>query len=234
MVPVLDIFGAQINVVGEFNPPIFTPEWLRDNELLGEADTESAKKSAALVITPDVVRFDTEWFYLQVVRQQFVLNSKGPLTPAFKDLATSIFSLVAHTPMSAIGLNFVADYKISNSALYHKIGDALAPKKIWYKFFEPSDTQSVGLTELVIEVDPFKRGEEATDSAVKKFTVRASKDIPNGVFFALNDHYPVKVTPKSGETQAERTIAIIEEHWEPSMTQAKDVFLGVLTEAMNS
>ena len=87
MEPTLEIFSLQIVILGNFNPPVISPSWLNKNVLIGDEDTKSAMESASLAITPDISRFETEWFSMQVIKEQFVLHSKGPVTPALKDLA---------------------------------------------------------------------------------------------------------------------------------------------------
>ena len=94
MAATIEISNSSIVAVGNFNPPIFSPDWLERNKLIGEDDAEGARNDAGLVISHQISRFDTEWFTLQVLEGQFSLISKGPLQPMLKDLAIGIFTLI--------------------------------------------------------------------------------------------------------------------------------------------
>ena len=128
---VSEIFESSIVVGGNFNPAIFSPYWMEKNNLIGSDVAKNALESPSLIITNQALRFETEWFVLQVLPQQFSLTSKGAIAPMMRDLAEQVFLLLPHTPVTAVGLNFQGHYKINTIEDYHKIGDTLAPKKIW-------------------------------------------------------------------------------------------------------
>jgi hypothetical protein len=180
-------------------------------------------------VSPAISRFETDWFTLQVVQEQFAVHSKGPVTPLVRDLVTSIFSLIDQTPVTAFGLNFSAHFRMPTADAWHKVGDTLAPKELWYKFY-PEDSQSVGLSELSIEIDPGKRGEPNTSGRRKRLSVSYSKLIPNGVFFNINNHYPVVVDKKSKDSSADVAVRVISTEWDNVMNDSKQVFSGILTE----
>lgn len=233
MEPTLEIFGSQINILGNFNPSVITPSWLRINELIGAEDERFAMESESLAITPEISRFETEWFWIQVVSTQFVVNSKGPVTPAIKDLVTGIFLLLGHTPLSAIGLNSLAHYKIYSIDEYHKIGDVLAPKTIWNSFYPESDNQTVGLQNMTIQVNSWKRGQSETKSPLKRISLSPSNSIPNGIHLTLNHHFPIMPEGKKSNS-VDEAIEIIETAWQASMDEAKDLFIGVIKQAIQA
>ena len=229
MIPTLEIFRAQIVLVGDFNPPIFSPEWLNANGLLGDDDTTDAKEHESLVISPTISRFETEWFSLQVIQQQFVLASKGPVTPLIRDLAIGIFTLVDQTPVSGIGHNFWADYKMPSAQEWHKVGDILAPKKIW-RSVNPDENQSIGMSDLTIEIDPVKRCEVNTTGQKVRLTVAYSRQIQNGVSFFINNHYPISPDKIMKTSSARSGVDLISKRWETDLQESKRMFDGVLSE----
>jgi hypothetical protein len=228
MVATIESFGSSIVAVGNFNPPIFSPDWLNRNGLIGDGDVEFAKKAASYVISPDVCRFETEWFTLQVVAQQFSLTSKGALTPLLKDLATGIFTIIDHTPVTALGLNFEANFKIPTLDELHKIGDVLVPKNIWHKIYPDDDHQSIGMANLTITVDPHKRDENFSNGNKKNISVRRSTATPNGVYFIFNDHYPFTKDETSKSTPANCLVRRIDDHWEELKSEAQNVFESII------
>jgi len=234
MAATIESFGSSIVVLGNFNPPIFTPNWLNKNGLIGDGDVEFAEKAASLAITPDLSRFETEWFRLQVLAEQFSLTSKGALTPLLKDLAMSIFTIVDHTPVSAIGINFEANYKLSSADELHKIGDTLVPKNIWHAIYPESDHQSVGMANLIVSIDPCKREDKPEADIKKNISVRRSTVTPNGIFFSFNDHYTISKSEISQNTSANFVVRRIDEFWEVSMNEAKKVFETIIDKSLET
>lgn len=233
MAATIESFGSSIVAVGNFNPPIFSPDWLNKNGLIGDGDVAFAKNAASYAITPDICRFETEWFTLQVVAEQFSLTSKGALTPLLKDLAMGIFTIVDHTPVRAIGLNFEANYKLATFEELHKIGDALVPKNIWHSIYPENDHQSVGMTNLTISIDPCKRDEKLVTENKKNISVRRSGVTPNGVFFSFNDHYAITKEETLKITPASFVVRRIDECWEESKNEAQKAFEAIIHQALD-
>jgi hypothetical protein len=113
-----EILTSSIVAVGDFNPAIFSPDWLERNDLIGEGDADTAREGgrtrSMMLVSHQATTFETEWFALQVLESQFSLTSKDVLSPAFKDLAVGIFQLVPHTPVTAVGLNFLGHFKLAS------------------------------------------------------------------------------------------------------------------------
>src|SRR5262249_29642021 len=113
--PTLEITGASIIALGSFNPPLLSVDWFCSNGLVGQGDADAARARDDYVVTRQVTRFQTELAVLQVVENQLAVAAAGPVTPALADLVTSIFELLPHTPVSGIGLNFNAHYRIEDA-----------------------------------------------------------------------------------------------------------------------
>ncbi len=232
----LEDLSSTIVVIGSFNPPIFTPEWLEKHNLIGSDDVKSAQEHASLVLTADISRFETEKFALQIVKNQCVIGTKGPVTPALLDLVVGIFGLVQQTPVTAVGLNYLAEYKFFEPAKYHKIGDTLAPKNIWEKLLPESGNCSVGLSSLAVQIDPYKRGEKPSENTLgqsKTITISPTLDKNYFIKMSLNDHYPIIVPKASRESATTILIDILKTQWESSLKFATDNFELVLSTAIH-
>jgi len=91
-----EILASSIVILGDFNPAIFTPDWLENHALIGKDDAAIAQEGTqerAMLVSHNVTTLDTDWFALDVLGNSFTLTSQGVFTPAFKDLAVGIFSL---------------------------------------------------------------------------------------------------------------------------------------------
>lgn len=227
-----EILGSSVVVLGAFNPAILTPDWLERNKLIGQDDADVARQDLSFVVSQQVTQFGTEWFALQVFENRFSLTNKGALTPALKDLAVGIFTLLAHTPVTAVGLNFTGHYKLDGENEYHKIGDVLAPKTIWKRIY-PDDNQSSGLAELTILIQPCARGDKPKSADAKRITVQPSDRFRgHGVFFALNDHHIVDADDKEPVTAAERVAKIIDSEWQDRWQESLRVFSEIISFAL--
>src|SRR5260221_3519734 len=158
----IEVFGGAIVAVGTFAPAIFTPDWLERHQLIGSDDAVAARSRDDFVLTQQVSQFQTDWFQLQVLQNQFVVANKGALAPTLRDLSAGVFSLLPELPITAIGLNFFAHYRFSDIAECHRLGDTLAPKDIWAEMYPLGDNQSIGLLDLTMAVLPHKRGDRQT------------------------------------------------------------------------
>lgn len=229
MTRIADIFSSSIVAVGAFNPAIFSPDWLERNKLIGKGDADEATKSPGLIISHQATVFETEWFAFQVVENQFSLTSKGALTPAIRDLAVGIFSLVPHTPITALGLNFLAHFRLGSEAEYHKIGDVLAPKTIWDSLYP--ERSAAGLGDLSIRIQDAERGSAPRSGNEKRISVQPSGKVKFGVFMSLNDHREIRDSG-DGMSLAEQAAAIVDSDWQISCDDAIRVFDQVVSGAL--
>jgi len=232
-----EIFASAIVAVGDFNPAIFSPDWLERNGLIGKDDADNAREkdpSKSLLISHQVAAFETEWFALQILENQFSLTSKAALSPALKDLAAGIFQMVPHTPITAVGLNFMGHFKLPSEDTYHKVGDVLAPKDIWKSLYPD---RSHGLADLTVRIQYAARGEPVKTNDEKRITVQPSNKFKFGkfgVYLAYNDHHDFTVAGSNDLSPAERAATVIDTEWENSWTDAVRVFDGILSMAIGN
>lgn len=223
-----------IVALGDFNPAIISPDWLEKNGLIGKDDADSTRENdhgQQLIISHQVSAFETDWFALQVLEGQFSLTSKAALSPAFKDLAVGIFQLLPHTPVRAVGLNFIGDFKLHSLEDYYLLGDVLAPKDIWDTLY-PDEPTSSGLGELMIRIQPVIRGEKLETKNEKQLKISPSKKIKIGALLSYNDHHDVSIADQNHQKPAEKVAEVIDNEWGVSWEDAVRVFDCVLTGAL--
>lgn len=228
-----EIFGSSIVAVGAFNPAIFSPEWLERNGLIGAQDAEAVRQSSSYIVTHQVSVMETDWFALQILENQFSLTSKDALSPAIKDLAVGILSLVPQTPVSAVGLNFFGHYRIATEDEYHKIGDVFAPKEIWNELF-PDPNNSAGVGDLMIRVAPVPRGRIPETGDEKRISLQPSTKIKMGIFLSYNDHHVIRADEGDNLTMAEYAVKVINDGWQSSWEDSIRVFDGLISKALDT
>jgi hypothetical protein len=228
-----EIFGTAIVALGAFNPGIFSADWLQKNNLLGPQDADEARQSDSYVVSSKISNMETEWFSLRILENQLTLSSKGAVTLAVRDLAMGILSLLPHTPITALGLNFMGHYKMASAAEYHKIGDVFVPKDTWYELF-PLEEYSVGMTDLSVRVYPTPYRESPTSENSINISVQPSARVKYGVFLSFNDHHEIKVDDGENETTAETTVQIIENEWQAIWDKATAMFDSLITKGLET
>lgn len=226
----LEIFGTAIIAPGKFNPAIFTPDWLQHAGLIGADDADFARANEHFGVIRDLSVIETEWFRLQVVQDNLQLFSKGTLTPAVRDLAVGIFTLLPHTPLTAIGLNYLSHWKIFQATDLHKIGDVYAPKEIWREVLPDMEP---GTNDVTIKYEYNKRGDPRTSKDEVKITIQPSVQIPQGVYLSMGWHYQEFAEgPRSAN--AGSAAELVAREWEPCCTKANDAFKKIIESALST
>jgi len=208
-----EISGGTVVLLGSFNPKIFQPEWFARQELLPQAEADAAEIK---VIVPQVCHFETERFVVQVTGDRFVAGSKPSANPApLRDLVQGAFFILEHTPATAIGLNYQMHFAMGSEEKWHEIGDRLAPKEPWNQILEGRP----GLLSMTILTQKDK-----PKGAQFRVKVEPSLQVPLGVYFETNEHYPAP------ETDALKGLmGILGERWEDAQIYASKVVNHILT-----
>ena len=208
---------VEANIVfnGSFNPAIFHPEWLLRNELISIDDMKGRKVE---VVHNDISKFSLEWLGIDVLSNKFISRTNDPskFSP-LRDLMVSVFKILEHTPITQIGMNLIADFKINSEENWHKIGDNLAPKDLW----EKSLPKRVGLKSIKLS-SPRPEGLNGTvNVGVDSFS---NEPIPYGVRFNINNHVEID--------EANNVPSILADQWDQSLALAFKICDVTLSEAL--
>jgi len=208
-----EIDGAQIVMLGNFNPGIFQPKWFASHALIRDEEAEHAE---GLVFSPQVAAFTAGWLKVQVTTERFEVASEDPAhAHPLRDVVVSVFELLEHTPVTTMGLNRWAHIKMSSDEEWHKVGHCLAPKTIWNELLVQP-----GMHSLLVQ------GTRPTAKGAKVFVrVEPSLKVLPGVFILVTEEY----TSPTKEVSA--LLATLRTSWEDLSAYFKKVVDHVLTEA---
>lgn len=211
--PIPEISGGTVVLVGSFNPKIFQPEWFARQELLPQAEADTAEIK---VIIPQLSHFETERFVVQVTSERFVATSKPNTNSApLRDLVSGTFFILEHTPVSAMGLNYHMHFPMESQERWHEVGDRLAPKEPWREILEGRP----GLASMTILTQ-----KDEPKGAQFRVKVEPSVQVRFGVYFETNEHYPApEVDPLKG------LMGILAERWEEAQIYASRVVDHILS-----
>jgi len=210
-----DAKNISIVLLGNFNPSIFHPQWFAAHGVISqsEADNESDLK----VATPQVSSFSLTWANLQVTTGQFVISCKNPsLFTMLQDLVLSTFDILAHTPISAMGINLEQKWLSADEAEHQRFGDNMVPKEKWEFMTKP------GLRDIVME--EHQRPDEY--SGYIQARIQGLREAQNSVLISINDHYFI---PKY-ETSlgAEPILEILRANWKTSNERSETIIQKIV------
>ena len=210
---------ASIVIVGSLNPAIFHPEWLLRHDLITKDDIEGAKVE---IVHRDLSKFSLDWLKFDVMRDKLIARTNDPSKYApLNDLMISVLKILEHIPITQMGMNLKLKYKIKNEELWHMVGDNLAPKDYWDIL-----PQRVGLKSMNVE-SPRRDG---LKGKINIGVGSVSTDF-FGVFFDVNSHVELRFLDGEKEIVEDAT-TILSDHWENSLTFAKNTCNNILSKAL--
>jgi hypothetical protein len=188
----VSIQGHTIVVLGRFTPSVFSPAWMRLNNLLGQQESEEA---AIGFIIPPAANFSTDWLTVNVNEQSLSLSSGVTQDYSrLRDTAIGILTILNQTPINALGLNLECHWQPGSQESWHQFGDDIAPKQFWIELglFLP------GLQDLTI------RGvRQDSWGGNLNVTVQPSLPIAGGLYARVNDHYDLRLVERQPSTRTE-------------------------------
>lgn len=217
-----EIGGANVVVVGNFNPAIFTPAWFALHGLLPKNAADNADVG---VIGPDFAAFSFDWLILEVTSERFVARTAQEPFVRVRDLVTRVFDEhLFHTPVRALGINREVHFRAGSLAARDRIGRALAPVEPWGIWGQELGLDGLhgGLTSLTMsqfKPDGRPAGGEI-NVKVERSVVIGDKRF--GVYVRVNDHYAL------GEAD-ERSMTLLEKNFEPSLKRSDGIIDHVMS-----
>ena len=211
----LEIDSASIVILGSFNPAIFHPSWFKANGLIKPEEADKAKLEFT---TPLISIFRVEWFRLQVEAQKFVIQTENETHfELLSDLVMGTFSLLEHTPVSAIGLNRGMHFKMDSEESWHAFGDRIAPKDIWQGVLEEP-----GLLSLVMQGPKQKPNQKSERYVVVR--IESSMRTTPGIYIDVNNHFGIK------DNDLQKVLNILKESWRDVLISSRKIADQIIKE----
>ena len=162
--------------------------------------------------------FGVEWFKLQVETQRFVVRTENETHfELLSDLVMGTFSLLEHTPVSAIGLNRVMHFKMDSEESWHAFGDKIAPKDIWQGVLEEP-----GLLSLVMQ-GPKQKPNQRSENHINVRVESSKRTIP-GILIDVNNHFEIK------DNDLQKVLNILKESWRDVLINSRKIADQIIKE----
>ncbi|MBI4081267.1 MAG: hypothetical protein HY423_01520 [Candidatus Lambdaproteobacteria bacterium] len=195
----IELEGQALVLLGKFNPGIIQPAWLAHQGLIRPEESDSAKID---IIRSEISLFSIGSLKLLTQPEKFQIETVAvEESPTIKDLALGIFTVLEHTPLSALGINRDVHFKVESTDVWHAVGHRLVPKDVWKSIMEEPGTRSV----IVRSNRPTKEG---------RLTVRVepSARTQPGIYVGTNLHFNL---------ERPQILQVLDKMWEQSQINAR-------------
>ena len=210
MIP--EITELSLVLLGNFNPPIFSPSWLRYKNLIREEEFKSSKTE---IITPHISKFSLDWLNVEVTNTRCQFKTiDGTRFELLRDLVVNTFKILKETPMSAFGINKISDFQVTIED-YDKAGDILTPFKNWDDIF--TDPR-------LLRVEMIQESREDDEKGSRRIRVMPSVLVkPYGIRIDVNSHFEV-----NDYNSMDEKLKILIEKWEDELSKASHYSEAIL------
>ena len=114
-----EIIELSLVFIGDFNPSIFHPSWLVQNDLIKETEGDNADIN---IVHKNASKFSIDSAEFDISRSRFqIKTARESYFESVRDLGFSIFKILNETPLRGLGINYNYHYKL-NSKDYLEIG----------------------------------------------------------------------------------------------------------------
>jgi len=173
-----ELDGAALVLIGSFNPAIVQPSWLARHKLIRDEEADAAE---VRMVLPQLTDFTVAVLSLQVTQDRLVVTTvDASKFQPLCDLVIGMFTLLEHTPATAIGVNRMMHFRLPSAEKFRGFGDMLAPKQVW----EAKLTSPALLSETM-------QGQRPSSSS-KQLRMKIESSVrvaPFGVYFESNEHF---------------------------------------------
>ena len=202
--------GISIVLVGSFNPGIFQPAWFAAQDLIR---SEEADEAEIELVRPEISAFRLEWLHMQVLHERFIATTDRTASfEVLRDFVVGTFSVLEHTPVTKLGLNYDRHFEMKSEEAWHKLGRRLAPRSHWEQGLKEPGLRSMTMQGV--------RPDELGGAIFVK--VEPSVKVKFGVYVSLNDHYELGQADE-GLASAETATQLIQEHWDAFLERNEQI-----------
>lgn len=177
-----NVAGCEIVILGFWNANIFTPKWIADTGLTDEKQIEVE----FAINNPNLpLRLHFNEIYLSISNKKLILTpqqSKNDQLKEIEKIAVQILTILPHTPIQAVGVNF---QYIEREATKDK-----------YAIFDLSDNNRLSDSHLGIK-ETFIRRCTISNGAIINFTISLKED--KSIVYDFNFHKDLSKANEAAE-----------------------------------
>lgn len=227
-----DISTCSIVLVGQFNPAIFHPAWLKAKDIEPEYSQVDNKSNFSFLNKIAQFTIDTRKYYIR--ENRFQIETTTAPWVMILDLTNKIFNEhLIHTPINALGINRTVHFKLPNYKLLNRLGRELAPIEPWDDFGKDMDTEDTSLTGGLLSLKMQKKTLNEGNYMETNVTIEPSNIVQSdtGVYMEVNSHHQLDTLPDGhgSEQGMERLLSCFDE----SIMEADKIIEGIMKKGIS-
>lgn len=227
-----EISTCSIVLVGQFNPAIFHPAWLKARDIEPEYSQVDDNSNFSFLNKVAQFTIDTRSYVIQ--EDRFQIETTTAPWVMILDLTAKIFKEhLVHTPINAVGINRTVHFTLPSYQLLNGLGRKLAPIEPWDNFGKEMETEDISLTGGLCSLTMQKKSkinEKYWETNVK---IEPSKILKSktGVFMEVNSHHPLGNLP-DGHGSEQGMVRLLN-CFEESVKEADTIIKGIMKKGIS-
>lgn len=225
-------------VRGDFRPVVISPAWLKEKQLIGEAECSDSAFEA--LIPNEVSIFRAGWLRCQNTPDmlQFQTDQEAE-SERLRDLTAAVLRELDENPISQLGINRHVHAAVSTVSQWNSIGDSVVRNDMWGDVLNGPGMRSVTYWA------------NRTDSYGGRIQVQIEPSalVAPGLYVSYNDHYDLTRVEFQPQTRAEAqalnrpdnievttekvpiAIEVLTGEWGPSLRRSVDILEQIWKQA---
>ena len=216
---------VQVVLLGEFNPAIVQPGWLAKHGIIGETEALNAKVA---IIHPEVSVLHLAHVELMFQPEQCIVTGKGIHFDVVRDFVVKTFGeFLYHTPIKALGINFIVHFDCGSFAARERYALKLAPREPWGAWGDQIGGPAEGAGHGGLASISMKQNTRP-DGRPGFLIVRLEPSVrmqERGIFMMVNDHYGFEEAEQKDSSAA---MQIMEVGWTQSLDYSEFIVNSVM------
>jgi hypothetical protein len=209
--------GLIIVLVGDLNPSIFQPAWFASQNLIKQSEADGATIG---MINAKFVDFATGSFHLTVTDNRLELQTtRVPDYEMVRDLVTSTFKVLRHTPLRMLGINWLYHVKLDSDEQLDSFIQQITPRSIWEDCLE-----SPRMVTVTMQGKTPHRGVNGNLSIRIEPSIRQKP----GIFMQITDHFELS-DDKKPVIDAVEIADLFSSHWITSQEKAIEYYSSIIS-----
>lgn len=224
---------ASIVLVGNFNPPIFHPEWFIRHEIVPKWDYyggDDGNDNVSRVATvSDLAQIEfPDQRNLTVMLNKFVLRcARASEFLTIKDIVSNTFGILRETPLNQMGMNYQSIIRIDDVDLWHKFGESMAPRSPWraaapyINDLSEEKQGTLGLVEMTMQMPRADDVKGYIRPTIKALNINARE-----LSLSVNSHVVIE------DGLAETMLNYLNQYWEDAIGFSNEFIEAILADQL--
>ena len=222
-----EVSGVSVQLLGEFNPALFTPHWFAYNDLLPRELADSAELEAS----NGSMTFTADWLAFKVDPERLAAATVQAPYSRVCDLLARAFRehLCRHTPLTALGINRDIIFRVGDRSDQDHIAATLAPVQAWEA--AQNGARAGVLSQTTIQVELEAGLSSRVSVQVEPYHIGPAGE--RSVLVSVQDYYDMQRTG-ADSAGCRRCIGLLARNFDSSLKRSDEIVDSVMALAVGT